>query len=197
MIVDMTDLTPGAQRVLDAASQLFYDNGIHAVGVDSIAAAAGVTKKTLYDRFGSKDELVRQYLQARDQRWRRYLLDYVAKRADDPADQLLVAFDALAAWSAANNPRGCGFVNAYAELPDADHPGYQAVVEQKDWMREFFRTRARSARLKRPASIAADLMLLYDGALVTRGMHTVDDAVRRARRIAEGIIREAAAAERG
>lgn len=174
--------------MLDAASQLFYDNGIHAIGVDSIAAAAGVTKKTLYDRFGSKDELVRQYLQARDLRWREFLLEFVTARTDDPAEQLLVAFDALSTWSTKNNPRGCGFVNAYAELPDATHPAHIAVIEQKRWMTEFFATRARSAGLRRPASIAADLMLLYDGALVTRGMHTVNDAIRRARRIAEGVL---------
>jgi AcrR family transcriptional regulator len=183
-----TDLTPGARRVLDAASRLFYGNGIHAVGVDTIAAEAGVTKKTLYDRFGSKEELVAAYLRTRDAEWRGYLERFVAERGDDPAVQLLDAFDALARWSAERSPRGCSFVNAHAELPDPQHAGHRAIVEQKRWMTEFFASRAHAAGLRDPGSVADDLMLLYDGALVTRGMHTVDNAMRRARRIAATIV---------
>ncbi|WP_016700389.1 helix-turn-helix domain-containing protein, partial [Actinoalloteichus spitiensis] len=70
--------TPGARAVLAAASELFYDQGIHAVGVDAIAARAGVTKKTLYDRFGSKERLVVEYLAQRDQRWRAFLTPRLA-----------------------------------------------------------------------------------------------------------------------
>jgi AcrR family transcriptional regulator len=183
-----TDLTPGGQRVLDAASRLFYENGIHAIGVDTIAAEAGVTKKTLYDRFGSKEALVAAYLGARDREWRAYLEDYVSARSDDPARQLLDAFDALAAWSSERSPRGCSSVNAHAELPDPDHAGRRAIVEQKRWMNRFFAMRARAAGLRDPDSVADDLMLLYDGALVSNGMHTVDDAIRRARRIAAALL---------
>jgi AcrR family transcriptional regulator len=183
-----TDLTPGARRVLDAASRLFYGTGIHAVGVDAIAAEAGVTKKTLYDRFGSKEGLVAAYLRARDEEWRSYLESYVTERGDDPGQQLLDAFDALATWSAERSPRGCSFVNAHAELPDPDHAGRRAILEQKRWMTAWFATRGRAAGLRDPDSVADDLMLLYDGALVTRGMHTVDDAIARARRIATAIM---------
>jgi AcrR family transcriptional regulator len=188
-----TDLTPGAQRVLDAAARLFYEGGIHAVGVDTIAAEAGVTKKTLYDRFGSKEALVGAYLGARDHEWRSYLEDYLSERGDDPAQQLLDSFDALARWSAERSPRGCSFVNAHAELPDPGHAGHRAIVEQKRWMTRFFATRARAAGLRDPDSVADDLMLLYDGALVTRGMSTVEDAFVRARRIAGAIVRDASA----
>ncbi|UXI81004.1 TetR/AcrR family transcriptional regulator, partial [Streptomyces vinaceusdrappus] len=66
-------MTPGARRVLEAAERLFYEHGIHAVGVDLIAAEAGVTKKTLYDRFGSKEQIVVEYLAGRDERWRALL----------------------------------------------------------------------------------------------------------------------------
>ena len=78
-VPDLAPLTPGARRVLDAASELFYERGIHAVGVDTIAEAAGVTKKTLYDRFGSKEALVVAYLQHRDARWREHLADHLAR----------------------------------------------------------------------------------------------------------------------
>jgi AcrR family transcriptional regulator len=183
-----TDLTPAAQRILEAASRLFYDNGIHAIGVDTIAVEAGVTKKTLYDRFGSKEALVAAYLDARDREWRAYLEDYVSARSDDPAQQLLDAFDALADWSRERSPRGCSFVNAHAELPDPGHAGHRAIVEQKRWMTAFFASRARAAELHDPDSVADDLMLLYDGALVTNGMHTVDGAISRARNIAAALL---------
>ena len=62
-------LTPGARRILDAAERLFYAQGIHAVGVEAIAAEAGMTKRTLYNRFGSKEALVEAYLRQRHERW--------------------------------------------------------------------------------------------------------------------------------
>lgn len=187
----VSGLTPAARRVLDAAAELFYGEGIHAVGVDSITARAGVTKKTLYDRFGSKDALVALYLRERDQRWRNFLLGYLAERGGGPRDELLGAFDALAAWSAEHNPRGCGFVNAHAEIADTAHPGYAAVAEQKRWMSEFFARRATDAGFADPDAVADKLMLLYDGALVTKGMGTVADAIPRARAIAALVLAHA------
>jgi len=75
-------LTPGARRILEVASALFYRHGIHAIGVDTIAAESGVTKRTLYDRFGSKDELVAAYLRARDERWRARVVAAVEAETD-------------------------------------------------------------------------------------------------------------------
>ncbi len=77
-------LTPGARRALDAAGRLFYERGIHAVGVDLIAAEAGVTKKTLYDRFGSKEQIVVEYLADRDERWRAFLAAHLDTVGDSP-----------------------------------------------------------------------------------------------------------------
>lgn len=77
-------MTPGARRALDAASRLFYEHGIHAVGVDRIAAEAGVTKKTLYDRFGSKEQIVVEYLAGRDERWRALLDERLAAAPSSP-----------------------------------------------------------------------------------------------------------------
>jgi AcrR family transcriptional regulator len=127
-------LTPAGRRLLDAASGLFYREGIHAVGVEAIAAAAGVTKKTLYACFGSKDQLVAAYLWERDQRWREWLTRWVEDHAESARDQLLSTFDAIGEWIARENTRGCGFLNALAELPAAEHSGYAIVVQQKEWM---------------------------------------------------------------
>src|SRR5918993_389715 len=94
-----SELTPKARSVLDAASELFYERGIHAVGVDTIAERAGVTKKTLYDRFGSKERLVVEYLRARDLRWREHLERRLALAGSDPSARIAAVFEASADWA--------------------------------------------------------------------------------------------------
>ena len=135
-------LTPAGERLLDAASELFYRRGIRAVGVDLVAETAGTTKKTLYDRFGSKDELVALYLRRRARRWQAFLFPYV--RGSGP-DGVLAVFDALAAWLREQG-RGCAFVNAYAEVGGTGHPAESVIRAEKDWMRRRVR-RARRRRL--------------------------------------------------
>lgn len=131
-------MTPGARRALDAASRLFYEHGIHAVGVDRIAAEAGVTKKTLYDRFGSKEQIVVEYLTGRDERWRAFLDERLAAAPPAPAEHVLTVFDASRAWAEANGARGCSMINAHAEIDDPRHPAYAVITAQKAWMLELF-----------------------------------------------------------
>jgi AcrR family transcriptional regulator len=130
-------LTPAGLRVLDAATELFYRRGIHAVGVELIAERAGVTKKTLYDRFGSKDALVAQYLRRRGGRWQRFLLDRLDQRPHG-ADRALAVFDAAAEWHA-RSQRGCAFVNAYAEL---GFDGYRPLRVATSYQHTSWRSRA-------------------------------------------------------
>ena len=92
-------MTPAAERILDAAGTLFYTRGIRAVGVDSIAEAAGTTKKTIYDRFGSKDGLIVAYLHRRSLRWRSLVLDFIRPLPVGRA-QALAVFDATDEWMA-------------------------------------------------------------------------------------------------
>src|SRR3954467_4704826 len=87
-------MTPAARRVLEAAARLFYERGIHAVGGDLIAAEAGVTKKTLYDRFGSKEQIVVEYLADRDERWRAFLAQCLDAVPPEPTARVLAVFDA-------------------------------------------------------------------------------------------------------
>lgn len=187
----MKTLTPAARRVLDVAGELFYANGIHAVGVDTIAAAAGVTKKTLYDRFGSKDALVGEYLTRRDERWRAHVREVVARspRAG-AARRALLVFDALEEWMARENSRGCGFVNAHAELPDGDHPGRRAIHAQKEWMLGYFRELV--ADLRTPARLAESLFILLEGATVAESLQVAPNAVATAKRLAKQLLEAAA-----
>jgi AcrR family transcriptional regulator len=165
-------LTPGARRILEVASELFYWRGIHAVGVDTIAAESGVTKRTLYDRFGSKDALVTAYLAARDRRWREQVLARLDAAGQDPITRALAPFDVLSEWLAPRS-RGCGFVNAFAELPDPDHPARQLVVAEKTWLRDLFRLLLLEAEVSDPDTLAGQLLSLHEGAFVSYSI--VDD----------------------
>jgi AcrR family transcriptional regulator len=172
--LDLDRLTPGARRVLDAASELFYERGIHAVGVDTIAESAGVTKKTLYDRFGSKEALVVAYLRNRDARWRDHLDAHLASVPEPGVPRVLAVFDAAETWSSANSSKGCSAINARAEIGNGHdgHPVFPEVARQKVWLLDLFAQLCAEAGLADPDATAARMMLLYEGAIVTVGMET-------------------------
>lgn len=171
---ELAPLTPGARRVLDAASRLFYEHGIHAVGVDTIAESAGVTKKTLYDRFGSKEALVVSYLQHRDARWRDHVAAELERVPDPGPDRVLAVFDAAISWSDENSPKGCSAINARAEIGEGndDHPVFPEVSRQKRWLLDVFHELCAEAGASDPGRMAQAMMLLYEGAIVTVGMAT-------------------------
>jgi AcrR family transcriptional regulator len=176
--------TPKARVVLDAASRLFYEHGIAAVGVDLIAEEAGVTKKTLYDRFGSKERLVVEYLRHRDERWRDVLERRLAESPGTPEGKLAAVFDASEAWMRAAGAKGCSMVNAHAEISDPEHPAYPLITAQKAWMLDLFLRLARDAALADPEGTARTVMLLHEGALVAHGIGAFPDAIRHAKRAA-------------
>lgn len=184
-------LTPGAQRILDVASELFYRQGLHAVGVDTIAAESGVTKRTLYNRFGSKDGLIVAYLEARDRRWR----DLVTSRLDadhaDPVQRALVPFDVLTEWLTLH-PRGCSFVNAFAELPEPDHPGHQVIIAEKKWLHDLFRRLLAEAGARDPDGLAVQLLILHEGAIVCYAITSQTNAPTSARAAAEALVVQSA-----
>jgi AcrR family transcriptional regulator len=183
---DITPLTPAGERLLDAAAELFYRRGIRAVGVDLIADVAGTTKKTLYDRFGSKDALVALYLRRRAQRWQVFVREYVERTPPGPA-QLLAVFDALRAWLAEQD-RGCAFVNAHAEIGGTDHPGVPVIRAEKAAMRALFTELAVAAGVDGPGNLAAQLHLLYEGANVAVTAGGLADGIEQARRAATRLL---------
>jgi AcrR family transcriptional regulator len=188
--VDLTRLTPGARRVLDAASELFYKRGIHAVGVDTIAEVAGVTKKTLYDRFGSKEALVVAYLQNRDARWRAHLEAHLATVTEPGVARVLAVFDAAESWSGQHSSKGCSAINARAEIGDGHdgHPVFPEVARQKAWLLDLFATLSADAGLNDPETTATRMMLLYEGAIVSVGMETFANPFRLARETARVLL---------
>jgi len=181
-------LTPAGERILAAASTLFYEQGIRTVGVDTIADAAEVTKKTLYDRFGSKDRLIAAYLERRNREWHAFLDEQLAaRRPATPEEVILALFAALTDWLAGSR-NGCGFINASVELAAPDHPAMPVIVGQKQWMRSEFEAQARLAGFSDPEELADRLLLLHEGALVSYRVAAMEHASEVAGRAAADLL---------
>jgi AcrR family transcriptional regulator len=160
--------------------------------VDAIAAAAGVTKKTVYDQFGSKDALVVAYLAARDERWRCHVDAYVEREPAGSAARVLATYDALGDWMERENARGCAFVNAAAELAPG-HPALGVVRGEKRWLRETYATLAAEAGARDPGRLGAELAILHEGAVVAYSLAGDPAAARTARDAAAALLAAAGA----
>jgi AcrR family transcriptional regulator len=161
-----TPTPPPRERILAVARELFYRRGIHAVGVDAIAEAAGTNKMTLYRHFASKDELVAACLseqkRAIDEEW-----DAIAAaHPGDPRGELLAWLQHIGEWFVREAGRGCAFANAAAELPDQDHPARKVVKEHKAVVRQRLTDLCRGAGLNDPEALADEVFLLCEGARV-------------------------------
>lgn len=186
-------LTPAARAALDAAGRLFYERGITAVGVEAVAAEAGVTKKTVYDQFKSKSALVCAYLAERDENYRTLVDTWIREHPD--TSPLVAVFDALAEWLRTRGPKGCAFVHAHAELlSEPDHPAHEVIRGEKDWLLTTFTTLARDAGLAEPEAIGTRMSVLHEGAMVLASTTDLPDVVAEARRAAEAVVAAAATA---
>lgn len=184
----MTSRTDTRDRLLDAASHLFYSEGITATGVDKVVAASGVSKPTLYAHFRSKDELVAAVLERRHRARVAAIDEWVRLQTDDPGEQMLAVFDWLGEWHATQGPRGCAFVNALAEMTSPTHPGREVVQRHKATLRDYLSGLASEAGIPDPERVGGDLLLLIEGAN-TRMLVDADlQAAARARRIAESLL---------
>lgn len=186
--------TPAAQAVLEAAAWLFYEKGINAVGVEAIAERAGVTKKTLYDQFGSKANLVVEYLTERDLDYYAWLREELDKHTG--TDRILAVFDALDTWMRARSPKGCAFVHAHGELLAVpDHPAHAVIRAEKRWLLRLFVELAEAEGYRQPEAVATQLVCLIEGATVLRSISDITEAVAQSRNAA-AVLLEAADAER-
>ena len=183
-----TKRTPARERLLDAAGELFYRDGIRSVGIDAVIEHAGVAKMSLYKHFRSKDELIVAYLERREQRWREHFEAQMRDTAGAPADRVLAVFDVLARWTEHENPRGCAFINAYVELADTSHPGNAVAHADKQWLRGYLTELVAESGAAQPELLGSQLFLLLEGALVTTAMGSVDDAMGSARAAAELLL---------
>jgi AcrR family transcriptional regulator len=154
------------ERLLATADRLFLERGIRAVGIDLVLAESGVAKASLYRWFRSKDELVAEWLRARDGSWFEWFETEVG-RVEAPVKRIDAAFAFLVRWVAWENFTGCAFVNTTIELREPDHPAMAVARAHADRLRAFFVTAAKQAGLERPARLGAALHLLFEGVLAS------------------------------
>jgi AcrR family transcriptional regulator len=187
-------MTPTATRILDTASDLFYAHGLRAVGVERIATEADTTKKTIYDRFGSKDGLITAYLRQRCDRWHAYATAYVDEHQPDPGEErVLAVLGALDSWMAVNS-RGCGFVNAYAELAGTGHEALPIIAEEKIWTRDYYVQLLTELGVPDADRRGRQLSLVHEGAIVQLTAGAQPEAMSDARALMQRLVEDGVAA---
>ncbi len=155
----MSERAPMAERIMQAADRLFYQKGIRAVGVDAVATEAGISKRSLYDTFPSKDALVAAYLRQR--------IRPVPMSDLPPAAQVLELFDQLHQRFASGDFRGCPFVNAVTELAQDCESARAIAAGYKQDRRLHIASLLALAGAADPATLASQISLLFEGAIAT------------------------------
>lgn len=165
--------SPTRDRILDAAGKLFYAEGLRAVSMDGIAEAVGVTKRTLYYHFRSKDDLIAAWLEMRDQPNLAAFQHWFARAEGDVADKVQAIFDQLARAARRRTWKGCGFLRASAELVDL--PGHPAIVAARAhknrveaWLCSVLREVGDDVNSQ---TLARQVILLLDGAFAVVLLH--------------------------
>ncbi len=195
MSESLTGATPrdARERILETAYELFSRNGIRAVGVDRVIAESGVAKMTLYRHFGSKDELVLEFLRRREQRWtQEWLQAEVERRTDDPAERLLAIFDVFDAWFRTEDFEGCAFINVLLEVADRTSSVREATIVHLATIRSFLQGLASDAGVADPEDFARSWHILMKGSIVAAGEGD-HEAARRAQAIGKLLLADARA----
>jgi AcrR family transcriptional regulator len=167
----MTTTTPRPtprDRLLDAAAALFYREGT-GTGIDALCREAGVSKRSMYQLFDSKDEVLAAALERQAPGLEALLLPAPGEPAE-PRARILHVFGRLEEAAAADTYRGCPFLAAQVELKDPGHPGSVVSARNKQRLTDFFRTESERAGAAQPALLARQLMVVYDGASVRAGI---------------------------
>jgi AcrR family transcriptional regulator len=178
-------------RLLGTAAELFYTEGIRAVGVDRVIAEASVTRATFYRHFSGKEALVAACLAARDAAIRERA-GAAARQTTDPGERLALVVDGIGQEICGPGFRGCPFINAATEYPDPDNPVHRAVLEHRAWFRGILVEMFRAGGHPDPEQAGDIMVALRDGAMVAgslgdpaaaratliKGTETLLDAVR-------------------
>ena len=175
-------------HIIDVAIDLFCEHGFHATGVDTIMRAAKVSKKTLYNHFRSKDELILAALQLYDGRFRNDFMKEVEALADTPEDRLLAVFDAAERWFDSDRFFGCMFVNVVGEYSDPNSPMRAVSLNFKQMIRRYLFELCDKAGAKNADTLADEMALLFEGAIVTAQVAGSAVGARTAKGVAQQLL---------
>ncbi len=192
MGTQVSERTSARDRILEAASALFYAEGIHAVGVDRVVDQSGVAKATLYQHFQSKEELVAECLRQRSADWRRHLAEPILATSDSPARRVARVYDSLGRSLSMPDFRGCPFINAAAEFPGQDGPVAEVIQSHRAQVHQLFADLLSSLpSTSRRRELIDQLVLLYDGAMISAQLDRKSKAHRLAKLAAARLLEDA------
>lgn len=186
-----TPSTPKRDRLLDTANRLFYRAGYRATGIDTILAEAGLAKMTLYHHFASKEELIVAALERRSAAIDQAIQAALEAAGPSPRKRLLALFDWHAEWFAGKQFNGCAFIRAVGEYPELDSPVHQAVLRRKRTARERIAQLLTAMEVPRAATLAAQIQLLLEGAIVMAHTEGDPSSINAARAAALELIKAA------
>jgi AcrR family transcriptional regulator len=174
------------EHILAVAHDLFYWHSIKGTGVDTIATEAGVAPTTLYRLFASKDDLVAAYVERASRHYKQWFTDATAEGA--PADRLRSLFDALIEQVRPEHCRGCPFLMAIAELPEASARAHMLAVETKTWVREQIGGLTAGLSISDPEALADQIVLVMEGVYASVQALGIDGPARQARQLVETLL---------
>jgi AcrR family transcriptional regulator len=157
---------PMRDRIVEAAAELFYAQGLRAVSAEKVIAQVGISKVTFYRHFPTKDELIVAYLERRA-KWERDAIAGARQSAEDAPGVFRILAQAIGAESCSPGFRGCPFINAAAEYADPEHPVRRAVDAHRRWFRQLIQDLLNEMGVPAPARVADQLVMLRDGAMVS------------------------------
>ena len=175
------------ERILETASNLFYNYGYRAIGIDRIIADSGVAKMTFYKHFPSKDDLIAEYLHTATEQFSSWI-NTVIEGQKTPRKQLEAIFDGIAKIASSAHCMGCAFSHAAAEFPDVAHPGHAAALEYKNGVLAKLEELAKAMKAKDSQGLAQDLMMVMDGAWAAARMYGAGNHASRAGKTARVLI---------
>lgn len=177
-------------HLISTAIELFCEHGFHATGIDQIMKSSGVSKKTMYTHFRTKEELIIAALRQHDSQFRNFFMREVEKTGTSPQEKLLGIFDVAHAWFAQNNFFGCVFINAVGEYSNTDSPVRTISRNFKTMMRTYVEELCTAANAAHPTELAKELGILLEGAIVTAQVSQDPMAANTAKNIAKLVIEQ-------
>ena len=162
-------------ELVHKALQAFYRNGFNATGMDKLVAETGISKTSMYKHFRTKEDLILAVLRLRDEHFRNWLYRRMEELADTPREQLIAMFDALEEWFTEPGYRGCMFIKASSEYQEASHPIHKQSADHKRLLERHITELAEKSGLADPATLARQLLLLKEGAIVTAHLGHTDN----------------------
>ncbi|TYC66003.1 TetR family transcriptional regulator [Stappia sp. BW2] len=167
---------------------VFYRDGFHATGMDTLVVETGISKTTMFKHFRTKEDLILAVLRYRDETFRNWFLRSLDERDLPPRQKLLAIFDVLREWFEESGFRGCMFIKASSEFQDPAHPAHTQSTEHKRLLLSAFKSLAEKAGAARPELLARQLLLLKEGAIVAAQMGFDPDPAGAAREAASALI---------